>query len=243
MIASAPDAVLAHVAGVAWHQRLGNGHHTMSPHDVYPCGSGNEHGGNAPGTGAGGWLALAVGDEGQWTALCTVLGRDDWALTLPTPAARRNAIDQIDDAIRAWTGPRTAAEAAAILQAAGVPAEPVLSFADLAADPHLAARQAFVDVEHPVLGRQRVLRPPWRFSAGGRGGSGGGPVRPGPVLGADTDAILAPFTKGVENAGDTKDAGIRKRRGMRRPRRKGTERRSGDGCGAPAGEGRSCRRR
>ncbi|WP_248824885.1 CaiB/BaiF CoA-transferase family protein [Frankia umida] len=185
VIASAPDAVLAHVAGVPWRQRRGNGHHTMTPHGVHPC---------HPTAGEDGWLALAVGDEAQWSALCAVLGRDDWPTALSTPAARRAAADEIDEAIRAWTHPRTAAEAAASLQAAGVPAEPVMTFADLATDPHLAAREAFVEVDHPVLGRQWVLRPPWHFSAGGRGGTGGGEVRPGPVLGADTETILARYT-------------------------------------------------
>ena len=74
------------------------------------------------------------------------------------------AAEASDEAVRAWTATRTARAAAAALSAAGVPASPVMTFADLAADAHLAARGLFVDVEHPVLGTQRVMRAPWRFS-------------------------------------------------------------------------------
>ena len=57
-----------------------------------------------------------------------------------------------DGVVREWTATRTAHEAAAALWAAGVPASPVMSFAALAEDPHLAARQVFIEVEHPTLG-------------------------------------------------------------------------------------------
>ncbi len=60
-----------------------------------------------------------------------------------------------------------------------------MSFAELATDPHLAARALFVDVQHPVLGTQRVMRAPWQFSDWECAVH-----RPGPFLGADTDEVL-----------------------------------------------------
>jgi crotonobetainyl-CoA:carnitine CoA-transferase CaiB-like acyl-CoA transferase len=156
--ASAPDALLAHVIGVPWQPRLANGHPTMAPHDVYPCAD-------------GGWLAIAVADDREKQALHRVLGR---------------AAEASDEAVRAWTATRTARDAAAALSAAGVPASPVMTFADLAADAHLAARGLFVDVEHPVLGTQRVMRAPWRFSDWQCVVH-----RAGPLLGADTDEVFS----------------------------------------------------
>ena len=154
--ASAPDALLAHVIGVPWQARLANGHPTMSPHDVYPCAGGE-------------WVAIAADDQ-EKHALHLVL---------------EGAAEGSDEAIRAWTATRGAHAAAAALRAAGVPASPVMSFAELAADPHLAARALFVDVDHPVLGTQRVMRAPWRFS------DWECPVhRAGPFLGADTDKVF-----------------------------------------------------
>jgi benzylsuccinate CoA-transferase BbsF subunit len=50
------------------------------------------------------------------------------------------------------------------LQKAGVAATPSLSSKALFHDPHLAARKAFAQVEHPVLGKDWVVTPPWRLS-------------------------------------------------------------------------------
>ena len=158
VIASAPDALLAHVLGVSWQPRIGNGHRTMAPHGVYACrGSG--------------WVAIAVGDESERAALSRLLGVDGLDL---------------DDSVAAWTSTRTAVAAASELHGAGIAASPVMTFAALADDPHLAARGTFVDVVHPVLGRQRVMRAPWVFSSWGNG------VRcPAPLMGADNEAVLA----------------------------------------------------
>jgi crotonobetainyl-CoA:carnitine CoA-transferase CaiB-like acyl-CoA transferase len=172
--ASAPDALLAEALGVPWQPRLGNGHHTMAPHDVYPC--------------AGdGWVAIAVGDEPEWAALCRVLNRPGWVEEFATSHPRQAAQPAIDEAIRQWTTARSAGEAARLLQAGGVPASPVMTFRALAEDPHLDAREVFVEVEHAELGPQRVMRAPWRFSE-----SDCGVRRPGPLMGADNDEVVPP---------------------------------------------------
>ncbi len=163
VIASAPDALLAHVLGVSWQPRVGNGHRTMAPHGVYACRDGR-------------WVAVAV-DENERAALSGLLGGD---------------LRDLEDALSAWTLTMPAAAAAAELNGAGVPASPVMTFADVAADAHLAAREAFVDVVHPVLGHQRVMRAPWVFSSWGNG-----VPRAAPMMGADNDAVLA----GVDGLG------------------------------------------
>jgi benzylsuccinate CoA-transferase BbsF subunit len=157
--AGAPDALLAHLVGVRWQPRLGNRHRMMAPHDVYPCAD-------------EGWLAIAVSDDQERQALRDVVGP-----VVDGPAG--------DEAIRAWTVSRQAPDAAAALRAAGVPASPVMTFAALAADSHLAARQVFLEVEHPVLGKQRVMRAPWRFSHWDCAVH-----QPGPPLGAHNDEVL-----------------------------------------------------
>jgi crotonobetainyl-CoA:carnitine CoA-transferase CaiB-like acyl-CoA transferase len=157
--AGAPDALLAHLTGVPWQPRLGNRHRVMAPHDVYPSAD-------------GGWLAIAVSGDQEGEALRNVVGSVDEG------AAG-------DQAIRAWSASRRAPDAAATLRAAGVPASPVMSFADLATDPHLVARQVFLEVDHPVLGKQRVMRAPWLFSHWD-----GAVHRPGPPLGAHNDEVL-----------------------------------------------------
>jgi crotonobetainyl-CoA:carnitine CoA-transferase CaiB-like acyl-CoA transferase len=171
-VVTAPDALLAHVTGAPWEPRLGNRHPEFAPHDVYPCADGE-------------WLAIAVGEEHEWAGLCRALGRDEWVARYPGPEARRAAIDTLDEAIAAWTKARAARDAAASLVGAGVPASPVMTNAALAVDPHLAYREVFVDVAHPEIGVQRVMRAPWRFSEWD--------CRihhAGPLLGAHTEAVV-----------------------------------------------------
>ena len=45
----------------------------------------------------------------------------------------------------------------AMLQSAGVAAAPVYSCKDLYKDPHLRARQFFVEINHPVVGKRELL--------------------------------------------------------------------------------------
>src|SRR5262249_41073730 len=124
VVASAPDSLLAHLLGVDWEIRVGNRHRELFPHDVYPAADDE-------------WVAVAVGDEEEWAALCGVLDRPEWATAYPTTSARRAVSDLIDDAIAAWTRPRSSREAFETLQAHGVPAMAVMTNAALATDPHI----------------------------------------------------------------------------------------------------------
>src|SRR3954468_6834758 len=169
---SSPDAVLAAQLGVPWPIRVGNGHRHLAPHDVYPAAEDD------------GWVAIAIADHTEWAALCAVLGREDWVQQHPNAAARRVAGAEIDDAITTWTRPRPSRTAFETLQAAGVPAMAVMTNESLATDPHLAARQVFVDIGHPELGRTRVMRQPWLFS------DLRVELRHGPLMGQDNDHVL-----------------------------------------------------
>ena len=53
------------------------------------------------------------------------------------------------------------------------------------ADPHIAAREMAVDVEHPTLGRLKSLGSPLKISA-----TPTNPRRRAPMLGAHTDEVL-----------------------------------------------------
>ncbi len=113
-----------------------------APQGVYAC------------FGEDSWLVLSVGDENEWVALCRVLGRDDLAARpdLVTEGGRRAAHDEIDAAIGAWTKERDHRLAARELQAAGVPAGPVLANWEIVTDPHVHERGFLVYVNHPDAG-------------------------------------------------------------------------------------------
>ena len=71
---------------------------------------------------------------------------------LTTLSGRHQGHDEIDDAIAAWTAQRSEMAAAEALQAAGIPAGPVLDEAAAASDPHLHERGFFHMLEHRSAG-------------------------------------------------------------------------------------------
>ncbi|HEY9548537.1 MAG TPA: CoA transferase, partial [Kiloniellaceae bacterium] len=80
---------------------------------------------------------------------------------------------------------KTTAAWLAILEQGGFPAGPVLSVAEVHADPQALAREMIVATDHPVAGRVNTLGLPVKFSA-----TPGGVTRPAPVLGQHSRAIL-----------------------------------------------------
>ncbi len=173
VVASSPDALLAHGLGVAWEARIGNDHREMYPHNVYPSAAADE------------WVAVAVGSEGEWSGLCTELGRADWVRRFPQASARRAAGDEINAAIAEWTRARSSCQAFEILQSAGVPAMSVMTNEALATDPHVIARGVFIDLIHPAIGPTWVMRAPWLFS------DLSCDIRPGPLIGQDNEYVLS----------------------------------------------------
>jgi crotonobetainyl-CoA:carnitine CoA-transferase CaiB-like acyl-CoA transferase len=107
-----------------------------------------------------------VRDEQEWRGLCATIGRPDLAEdpALQTAAGRRTAHDAIDEAITAWSRNVDHNEAARTLQAAGVPAAPVLANWELLSDPHIFARGFYVPVPHPEVGVLPFPGMPWHFS-------------------------------------------------------------------------------
>ncbi len=110
------------------------------------------------------WLAIGVETDDQWQRLATVIGRPDMATAYPDAGSRLAAHDEIDAAITAWSQRYDHNEATKMLQTANVPAGPVMANWEIVSDPHLYARQYFVDVVHPEVGHHRWDGYPWKFS-------------------------------------------------------------------------------
>ena len=169
----------------------------FSPQNVYPS------------FGKDCWLALTVEADGQWPALCGVIGRPDLAadLALRTIEGRQARSAEIDAAIRAWSATLDHNHAATALQAAGVPAAPVMANWEIVMDNHLNERDFFVAIQHPEAGTHRFPGYPWRFQ-------GTPPPAPmpapmfgehnqdvfGSLLGLSASEIAALYAKGVTSA-------------------------------------------
>src|SRR5262249_51775710 len=105
---------------------------------------------------------------------------------LATLSARLAVRQELDARVSGWTQRRSATEAAALLQAAGVSAIPVDGPAELRGDPHLAARHAFASLHDPEIGPVLHVANPLRL--------GRTPLVPGgraPRLGEHTEGVLS----------------------------------------------------
>jgi crotonobetainyl-CoA:carnitine CoA-transferase CaiB-like acyl-CoA transferase len=171
--------------------RDGNRGPAAAPQGLYAC-AGRER-----------WLALAVENDDQWRALCEVVDRPDLAADpdLASHAGRRRNHDRIDDAVAAWAARLAPGDAAAALNAAGVPAAAATDPRVASRQPQLAARGFFEEVEHPVVGTHPVPGLPWRATGVDRW------IRtPAPTLGQHNRDILARLAGCDEPALDALEA-------------------------------------
>jgi crotonobetainyl-CoA:carnitine CoA-transferase CaiB-like acyl-CoA transferase len=129
---------------------LGNRHPSRAPQGCYRC------------AGEDAWLTVSCGTDDEFRALCQVMGRPDLPSEerFATTLARHNHQDEIDKEISAWTFDKDKFEAFHALQAAGVPAAPVVSPGEAFVDPHLRERDDWQQVTHPVVGTQWHYKSP-----------------------------------------------------------------------------------
>jgi crotonobetainyl-CoA:carnitine CoA-transferase CaiB-like acyl-CoA transferase len=71
------------------------------------------------------------------------------------------------------------------LDEAGIPAGPIQTIGEMAADPQTRARDMVVELDHPVAGRTQALGVPVKFSA-----TPGNIRRPAPTFGQHTREVL-----------------------------------------------------
>ena len=172
-------------------ERLGNGHRTYAPHDVFRCASMHDpssNGANGSGDSDVGWLALTCRNDAEWDALCDVSGLDHLRRDrrFSTGLRRWKHRDELKPMIEAWTSEQSAMGAAEALRAAGVPASPSLWGADLHASEQFQARQGGVPIKPAEIDQRTVLAPPWRLSE-----TPAEIVSPSPRLGEDTRYVLS----------------------------------------------------
>ena len=163
----------------------GNDDPDFAPHNNYPC------------AGDDAWVSIAVNSgagsngagnsDAEWNAFVGALG--DSALAddprFADRASRWANRRELDAIVAAWTRQRTPAQVVATLQAAGVAAMPVMNIADQFADPHLNARDTYVEIDHPHAGAEILYGIPWLFSR-----TPGSVRRPAPLLGQHNTYVL-----------------------------------------------------
>ncbi len=155
-------------------QREGNRLANSAPLDNYPTADGR-------------YVCLVAGSDANFARLCQAMERPE-LVTDPrfaSLAERAARSDEINGIVAEWTQARSAAEVEAAAIAHGVPVATAYTAADIAGDPHMAARGDLVSVDDPVLGPLRQQAPFPRFVGEQRSVPSGAPR-----LGAHTREVL-----------------------------------------------------
>ena len=196
--ASSSEAIGMHIAEEFLHvdllgedgERLGNGHRSFAPHDVFRCASMRAPDAyEADPKGArSGWLAIACRSDAEWEALCRCSGLDHLQddPRFRTGLKRWKHRAELKPMLEAWTAEQSAVETAAALRAAGVPAAASVWGSDIHRSENFQARGGAVAVRPPETHLREVLPPPWQLSE-----TPAAVVSPAPRLGEDTEYVLS----------------------------------------------------
>jgi crotonobetainyl-CoA:carnitine CoA-transferase CaiB-like acyl-CoA transferase len=169
-----PEASIYQLTGKL-KERVGSGSNTSSPRNVYRCCDGS-------------YVAMSASTETMARRVFQAIGRPDM---IEDPRFRSNS-DRIkhralvDETVGAWFTTRTREDALRLMRDANVTVGPVYSIADAMVDPHFREREIIIAVQDGELGRVPMHNIVPRLSE-----TPGAWRRPAPLLGEQTDAILA----------------------------------------------------
>jgi formyl-CoA transferase len=124
------------VAGVV-RERSGSILRGIAPSNVYRCRDGD--------------YLIGANQDRIFARLCEAMGRPELASDsrYATHVARGERQAELDALIEAWTSTLTIEELEALMVEHAIPAGRIYRAPDLLADPHVAAREAIVEVPHP----------------------------------------------------------------------------------------------
>ena len=153
----------------------------------------------------GGYALIAGNGDSIYKRLMTAIGRDDLGndAELANNAGRVARIAEIDAAIGAWTRERTVTQVLEVLDRAGVPAGRIYTVADIAADPHYAARGMLQQIR---LDDGDLLTVPGVVPKLSR--TPGTHRRNAPGIGQDTEAVMRELGLTDEQIAGLKDRGV-----------------------------------
>ncbi|MBI3786254.1 MAG: CoA transferase [Deltaproteobacteria bacterium] len=175
-IAVLPEGVLAQTMNGEQPPRSGNRDPWMAPHGVFRC-AGEQR-----------WVSLAVRNDKEWHRLASAIGNaalaDDKRFS--SLQARKANEDELEKIITAWTLQHSPEDITEVLQGIEIASFPAFNSQDLSDDPHLNRAGAFVELEHPEVGRLRHIGMPWRML-----GTPCAVERPAPCLGQHTDYVMS----------------------------------------------------
>ncbi|HEY3111769.1 MAG TPA: CoA transferase [Chloroflexota bacterium] len=152
---------------------LGSAHRASAPYQAFRC--------------ADGYITIGATTPANWPAGCSALGLDDLIddPRFNTPTARKRNEKELAALIEAVTSRRPRAHWQRLMDEAGVPASPIYRYDEALAAPQTQARGLVAEVEHPRVGRYRLVASPIRL-----GRTSPGRPKPAPLLGQHSRELL-----------------------------------------------------
>ncbi len=135
-----------------------------------------------------GWITIGASNQTNYARLTQVLDAPELLADarFRDNASRMANLPEMVEALTLRFRRKPSSEWLAALGSAGVPAGPVLSIAEMLADPQVGARQMVVETAHPKAGVTRALGCPIKFSE-----TPAGVRRPAPLFGQHTGEVLS----------------------------------------------------
>jgi crotonobetainyl-CoA:carnitine CoA-transferase CaiB-like acyl-CoA transferase len=166
-------------------KRLGTAHRLNAPYQAFRA--------------SDGYFTVGAANPKLWPIFAGLIGRGE----LVQDARFKGVGDRVknraalEQEIEVATSKETRAHWLAKCEAAGIPAGPIYSIPEAQADPHAQARGMVQELDHPQAGRVKALGNPVKLSR-----SPATLRTAAPLLGADTDAVLAGIGYGTSEIAD-----------------------------------------
>ena len=163
-------------------QATGTRHRRSTPYQAYKT--------------SDGYVTVGASNDKLWKLFCTsVCGKPEW-LTDPrfeVASIRLKNIDALEREIEIVFGVEPTAHWVEKLDAVGIPGGPVYGYDEILRDPHIAARNMVVDIEHPKIGPMKTLGLPIKST-----GELTAIRKPAPWLGQHSDEVLRSIGYGAD---------------------------------------------
>ena len=146
VVASLENAYVRYFKSKQIPERTGNAYASIAPYDTYMAKDGR--------------VILACGNQKLYEKFCTEVLDMPWMITderfLTVPLRVKN--NKIQKAyIEEWSKQYTVDEIVEKMLSKGIPAAPLYDVKQITEDAHIAgAREMFIEVDHPVIGRSKV---------------------------------------------------------------------------------------